>query len=194
MGSPISSIYAETFIHYIEQTHILNQNNNKYANKIIYLYRYVDILLLYNSNNRQTKQLHQYSNKLHPKLNFTLETEVNNSMNFLDLTISNIDNRHTFNIYRNPTTTVTVILNTSNHPTQHKHVAFHSMDNRLLNVPLNQTDYNTEVNTIKYIAQQNDYDPQLIESLIKNTKRRKLQTNKKETRTDKKFITLTHRN
>ena len=35
-------------------------------------------------------------------------------------------------------------------------------------------------NTIKYIAQENGYDPQLIESLIKkNVKRRKLQTNKK---------------
>ena len=68
------------------------------------------------------------------------------------------------------------------------------MVNRLLHVPLNQNDYNTEVNTIKYIAQENGYDPQLIESLIKNAKWRKLQNNNKETHTDKKFITLTHHN
>ena len=68
------------------------------------------------------------------------------------------------------------------------------MVNRFLNIPLNQTDYNTEVNTIKYIAQENGHDRQLIESLIKNAKRRKLQPNKKETHTDKKFITLTHHN
>ena len=42
------------------------------------------------------------SGKLHPKLNFTLETEVNNSMNFLNLTITKTDNRHTFNITENP--------------------------------------------------------------------------------------------
>ena len=55
-------------------------------------YRYVDdILLLYNGNSRQTKQLHQHINKLHRKLNFTLETEVNNSMKFLDLTITKTD-------------------------------------------------------------------------------------------------------
>jgi len=59
MGLPISSILAEIFIHHIEQTHILNKENNKYANKILYWYRYVDdILLLYNGNSRQTKQLH----------------------------------------------------------------------------------------------------------------------------------------
>ena len=39
--------------------------------------------------------------------------------------------------------------------------------NEILNVPLNQTDYHTDVNTIKYNAQENGYDHQLIESLIK---------------------------
>ena len=50
----------------------------------------------------QTKQLHQYIDNLYPKLNFTLGTEVNNSMNFQDLTITKTDNRHTFNIYSKP--------------------------------------------------------------------------------------------
>ena len=71
---------------------------------------------------------------------------------------------------------------------EHKHAAFHCMVNSLLNIPLNQTDYNTEINTIIYIVQENGYDPQLIESLIKNAKQRKLQNNNKETHTDKKFI------
>ena len=39
LGSPISSILAEIFIHYIEQIHILNEQNNKIANKILYWYR-----------------------------------------------------------------------------------------------------------------------------------------------------------
>ena len=46
MGSPISSILAEIFIHHFEQTHILNEQNNEYANKILYWYRYVDDILL----------------------------------------------------------------------------------------------------------------------------------------------------
>jgi hypothetical protein len=37
MGSPISSILAEIIIHYIEQAHILNQQNNKYTHKMIYI-------------------------------------------------------------------------------------------------------------------------------------------------------------
>jgi hypothetical protein len=66
------------------------------------------------------------------------------------------------------------------------------MVNRLLNITLNQTDYITEVNTTKYITQENCYNPQVIESLIKNAKQKKSQINKKETYTDKAFITLTH--
>ena len=58
------------------------------------------------------------------------------------------DIRHTFSIHRKPATTVSVIQ---------------SIVNRLLNRLLNHIDYNIEVNTIKYIPQENGCDPQLIE-------------------------------
>ena len=48
------------------------------------------------------------------------------------------------------------------------------MINMLLNIPLSQTDYNTEVNTIKYIVQENGYNPQLIKSLVKLQNGRKI--------------------
>ena len=72
----------------------------------------------------------------------------------------------------------------SPYKTQTCSITFHGQQTP--QVHLNQTDYNTEVNTIKYIAQENGYDRQLTESLIENAKRRKLQTNKKETHTNKK--------
>ena len=81
MGSPIPCILAEIFIHNIEQTHILNPDNNKQATKILYWHRYVDDIMFipYNGNTRQITQLHNHINKLHPKLKFTLETETNKS-------------------------------------------------------------------------------------------------------------------
>ena len=61
MGSPISGILAEIYIHNIEQNHIIN--NNKYTNKIIYWHRYVDdILLLFKGNTRQVENFHKYIN------------------------------------------------------------------------------------------------------------------------------------
>ena len=194
MGSPISSILAEIFIHNIEQTHILNTENNKHAHKIIYWYRYVDdILLMYKGSSRQIEQLHTHINKIHPKLKFTLETELNKSINFLDITITKLDNKHNFKIYRKPTTTVSVIHNTSNHPIQHKHAAFHSMIHRLTNIPMSTHDYNNELNTIKYIAQENGYPPEIINTILNKITHTNTKTQPQQSHNNK-YITLTYHN
>ena len=69
------------------------------------------------------------------------------------------------------------------------------MINRLLRIPLNHTDYKTEVNTVKYIAKENGYDLKFIENLIKNANQKKSQDNIQETPVDnnnKNYKTLTH--
>ena len=174
---------------------IHDTDNNKQATKILYWHRYVDdILCLYNGNTRQITQLHNHINKLHPKLKFTLETETNNSLNFLDITITKLDNTHNFKIYRKPTTTVSVIHNTSNHPIQHKHAAFHSMINRLTRIPMKDNDYNNELNIIKYIAQENGYNPEIIDRILKNNKHRQTLNTQKTLTPHNKYITLTYHN
>ena len=64
MGFPISSILAEIYIHNIEQTLILNTENNKHAHKIIYV---DDILLVYNGSSKQMEQFHT-----HTSISYTL--------------------------------------------------------------------------------------------------------------------------
>jgi hypothetical protein len=41
-------------------------------------------------------------NKITPTMTFTMEEEVNNRINFLDITISKDDHKISFNMYRNP--------------------------------------------------------------------------------------------
>ena len=148
MGSPISSILAEIFIHHIEQKYILH--NNKHAHKILYWHRFVDdIILLYKGNKRQVENFHKYINSIHPKLKFIIDIEKDNSINFLDLTITKQNNTHMYKIYRKPTTTDMVIRKLSNHPTQHKHAAFNHMLHRLTKIPINKQDYDNELNIIK---------------------------------------------
>ena len=121
-----------------------------------------------------------YKRQIHHKLKFTLEIELNNSLNFLDLTITKTNNTHTYKIYRKPTTSDMVIHNSSNHPTQHKHAAFNYMLHRLTSIPLNTHDYQEELNTIKYIAVKNGYNPDLVNKIHKrilNTKNKTHQTN-----------------
>ena len=179
--------------HNIEQNHIIN--NNKYTNKIIYWHRYVDdILLLFKGNTRQVENFHKYINTIHHKLKFTLEIEQNNSINFLDLTINKTNNTHTYKIYRKPTTTDMVIHSTSNHPTQHKHAAFNHMLHRLSKILLNKQDYTDELNTIKYIAIKNGYNPNLINTLHKRIKNKNNKTQNTINTQHNKYITLTYHN
>jgi hypothetical protein len=98
-GLSISSFITEIFIHHNDQTHSHTLNNNNYAPKIMYWYRYVDDIILIQWK-KQTNQLHRYIYEFHPKLNFKLQTEENKSVNFLDITITKTGNKNAFIIYR----------------------------------------------------------------------------------------------
>src|SRR5436190_8870355 len=102
MGSPLSGILSNIYLNFIENEYIFSQKN-KYKDKIVLYFRYVDdTLLLFDGNNRQLCLLLNYLNGITPKLKFTLENEVEHRINFLDLTITKMNNRFDFNIYRKP--------------------------------------------------------------------------------------------
>jgi hypothetical protein len=165
MGSPLSGTLANIYLNHIENEHILN-NRNKLANNIKYWHRYVDdILLLFTGTNRQLDQLLNYINNIHPNIKFTVEIEQNQMINFLDLTIKNVNNKHAFKIFRKPTQTDQTIHVTSNHPYQHKMAAYNHMIHRLNNIPMSVDDYQEELNIIKYIADQNGYKPTKIDKM-----------------------------
>ena len=52
--------------------------------------------------------------------------------------------------------------------------SFHCYINRLLNIPLSTENYKKEINILKQLAYNSGYDPNLIHTLIKKTKIKKL--------------------
>ena len=64
-----------------------------------------DTIMIYNSNCRQLEMLKKHMNTITNNLQFTLETEMNNKINFLDLILTTINNKINYNIYRKPTIT-----------------------------------------------------------------------------------------
>lgn len=136
MGSLISSIVSELFLQHFESRIIKHHLENR---SLIYCNRYVDdILILYDQTKIQHQQIIQQANSIHPNLTFNHTTEDNGTISFLDLSIHRSDTNITIGIYRKPTTTDTVIHNTSNHPQEHKMSAFHLLLNRMHNLPLSQ--------------------------------------------------------
>jgi hypothetical protein len=80
-------------------------------------FRYVeDILLVYNENSTETEEILESFNNITPGLNFALEREQSNKLKFTDLTIKKATNKWSFDIYRKPTTSDSIIPNDSCHP------------------------------------------------------------------------------
>jgi len=62
-------------------------------------------------------------NSIHPKIQFTDETEQDDQINYLDITIHRKRTHINISIFRKPTHTDTIFPYTSNHLAQHKYAA-----------------------------------------------------------------------
>ena len=87
----------------------------------------------------------------HPNLQFTKETEHDNKLNHLEITIHETPTSVNIGVFRKRTFTDTIIPYTSNHPTQHKYAAIKFLYNRLKSYQLQDTEYQREENIIQSI-------------------------------------------
>jgi hypothetical protein len=68
---------------------------------------------------------------MHPKVKFSMETEKLNTLNYMDLTLTNNHNKLTFGIYHKLTSTDLIIHNDSCYPHEHKISAITYLINRM---------------------------------------------------------------
>lgn len=116
-------------------------------------------------------------NSVCPEIQFTCETEQNNTLPFLDLSIHRTNNGTIeFDIYRKSTCTDRFIPIESNHHPSHKIAAFNSMIHRLVNVPLSPEKFAVEKQKIIAIGDTNGVSATTIDSTIKKHQRKKLRS------------------
>ena len=90
-------------------------------------FRYIDdVLYIWPSHLNVDEFLNQLNN-LVPSIKFTLETESNKTLPFLDILIHREDSQFKYSIYRKPTNTLSYIHFYSNHCTTVKRSIFQSM-------------------------------------------------------------------
>jgi len=85
MDAPISSVFSEIYLQFMEHTQLyatLTQNN------ILGYFRYIDdFLIVYNESSTNIDTLLDCFNSAIPAMTFPIEKELDNSINFLDITI-----------------------------------------------------------------------------------------------------------
>ena len=157
MGAPSSGLIAEIFLQHLEHLH-LPQLTQKH--KIISYWRYVDdILITYDPSHTNIQAILQDFNSMHTSLQFTAETETDNSINYLDVSIHRSPTGLKISIFRKPTFTDTIIpyTYTSNHPTQHKYAAIKFLYHRLNTYNLQKQEHDRGLNIIHNILYNNAF-------------------------------------
>jgi len=114
-------------------------------------------LIIYDSSHTDINSIQNDFNTIHPNIKFTAETESNNQINFLDITIHRTPTNWKISIYRKPSFTDTIIPYFSNHPVHHKYAAVRLLHNRLNTCHLEKDEYNEEVNIIRNIMANNRF-------------------------------------
>ncbi|GFG33545.1 hypothetical protein Cfor_01032 [Coptotermes formosanus] len=152
MGAPTSALFSEFFLRCNQHTHVFNFLN---PHNIKGYLRYVDdILITYNKSETDVNLLLKNFKNIHPKLTFTSELEIDNKLNFLDITIHKQNNSLQATIYRKPTTTDCIIPYNSNHPNEQKQAAIKYFVNRVNDYPIEKA---KEINAIQHIAHNNSF-------------------------------------
>ena len=185
MGAPSSSIISELFLQHLEQTKLTHIAQKL---KIVNYFRYVDdILIIFDSQHTDINTITNEFNTLHPKIQFTEETEKHNTINYLDITLHRKHTHVNISIFRKPTYTDTLIPYTSNHPVQHKHAAIRFLYNRLNSYQLLREEYQHEENIIHNILHNNGF---LIQK--QNRKQKHSQSQSTQPPKPKKWCTFTY--
>jgi hypothetical protein len=85
-----------------------------------------------------------------------MEKQINNKLNYLDITVENTHNIFTINIYRKPTSTDLIMHNESCHPTEQKNAAICYLTNRMNTYPISTNNKYQEIQNVKTILQNNN--------------------------------------
>ena len=126
MGSPLSVTAANVVMEEIEKKILIEK-----PYEIKFHYRYVDDTLICLPEKKVKNILCRF-NSIDKKLKFTLETAINNNINFLDLNIQIINNKIQTNWYRKPIWSGRYINFFSNHSLSHKLSIIYSLTDRVI--------------------------------------------------------------
>ena len=133
MGSPVSAVIANLVMEKIE-----NDILKSILFRIALYKRYVDDILLC-LHKSEVDEVLKYFNKYHPKIQFTLEEEVNSKINFLDVSITHTDGKVYTSWFTKPTSSGLYTNFLSVQPFAQKRNVIQNLSHRLFSFVLDIT-------------------------------------------------------
>ena len=160
MGSPLGPTLANIIMGYLEENYFRSNQN-----PLVY-YRYVDDCFILFNNKEECDEMFTSFNRLHPSIKFTQETEVNNTLPFLDVLVERRNGEFVTSVYRKNTFTGQYV-NFQSYCTQKRKVnLIRTLCDRAIKI-CSTTELDAEMNKISTILQENGFPEHLVKSTIK---------------------------
>jgi len=159
MGNPLAPVLADIFISKIEQNFL-----QKYQQNIPFYQRFVDDNFgCWLGTRSEFNDFVNFINQIHPKIKYTTETEVDKSLNFLDLKITRIPNSgFKTTIHRKPTAVIKPLHFTSAHHPKQKWGTLTSAILRARKLITEEEDLWKEIKFVQSTYINQAYPPHLI--------------------------------
>ncbi|XP_043478403.1 uncharacterized protein LOC122508871 [Leptopilina heterotoma] len=163
MGSPISAFVSDLVMDDLESD-CLEILKEKYNCVPLFYFRYVDDTILAVRREHVDLVIDTF-NSYNQKLQFTMEIEKNNSINFLDLTLIRENNHIITDWYQKPTSSDRLINYFSDHPIQQKKNIVYNLVDRAISLS-NKKFHFDNLKKIRKILKNNSYPLDFIEKHV----------------------------
>ena len=165
MGSPLGPTFANIFMSSLENQFL---DNCATTHKPKFYRRYVDDIIAGFQNEPQARQFLHYINQAHPNIKFTLETEANNCLSFLDISIHRCSQQFITNVFRKDSYTGLGLNFYSFCPDIYKLNSCKTLVNRAYKVCSNWLTFSQELETLKKYFHQNNYPSHIFQKTVKS--------------------------
>lgn len=184
MGSPLAPILADIVMEQLLDKTIEPHFNIKVTTK------YVDDIFCIIPKDQQTHIL-EHLNKWHPQIQFTMETEQNSQLPYLDTLIIRENNSLIIDWYQKSTTSGRILNYLSSHPPAQITNTAKNLIQRILDIS-HEKFHNKNITTIKKILKYNNFPKHKIETLLRQYFEPKPTNTNDETNENKKYYISTH--
>lgn len=157
MGSPVSAILANLVMEHVEEKALSSTPNPPK-----WWFRYVDDSHVC-VKREHVDEFHSHLNSINPHIKFTIETESEGSIAFLDTkTTRQEDGSITVSVYRKATNTDRYLDFKSHHHPQHKHSVARTLMDRARNIPSTEEEVSRETKRVAKALATNNYPANFI--------------------------------
>lgn len=163
MGLPLGPTFANAFLCHHEKNWIENCPSDF---RPVYFKRYVDDCFVIFQHPSHVDRFLTYLNLQHPNMRFTKETEVNNSLSFLDVQVKRVGSRFETSVYRKQSFTGLGTSFFSFIPMIVKRAIVNSAIYRAFKISSNYLLFDTEVKFLTSFFCNNGFPKQLVEQTV----------------------------